>query len=480
MNSLLTRLIGAFLAIILVVVFGVGVALFLLIWQAPVSEWLTVTRLNEVARLALRQFPAPDLSAPQAPKSYADKLAAEFDARIIILNDRANVLADSQGPDGKLTFNLRLTRKDAAVPGGLVGRARDAQLRVWLYVAYPAGANRQLVFAAPQTRQAVLAYFGQNLLLPLAEAGAVAAVLAVILSVVLARSIASPLRRMAATAQAIAQGSYAQPAPVSGPNEVRALGQALNTMAREVQAAQQTQHDFVANVSHELKTPLTSIQGFAQAMLDGAASTPEAMQRSAGIIYSEADRLRRLVEGLLDLARLEAGRAAFPRSLLDLGLVLSATLEKFGLRAKDKGVALQAQLPPQMPAMLGDADRLAQVFTNLLDNAIEHTPAGGRVTLEAQVSAGGVSVAVTDSGEGIPAEDLQRIFERFYQVDKSRAKPEARSGVGLGLYISKEIVDAHGGTLRAESLQGVGSRFTVWLPLSLPGDETLAKKRSSR
>jgi two-component system OmpR family sensor kinase len=480
MNSLLTRLVAAFLAIILGVVFGVGVALFLLIWQAPVSEWLTVTRLNEAARLALRQYPAPDLSAPQAADSYVKRLAAMFDARIVLLNDGATVLADSQSADDKLTFNLRLTRKDAAVSGGLVGRARDAKRQVWLYVAYPVGTDRQLAFAAPQTRQAVLVYFGENLLRPLVEAGAAATLLAVILAVVLARSIASPLHRMAATAQAIAHGNYAQPAPVSGPDEVRALGQALNTMAREVQAAQQTQHDFVANVSHELKTPLTSIQGFAQAILDGAVSSPEALQRSASIIYNEADRLRRLVEGLLDVTRLEAGHAAFRRAPLDLGLVLGATVEKFGLRAKEKGVVLQAQLPPQLPPMLGDADRLAQVFTNLLDNALKHTPGGGRVMLLSQVAADGVNIAVTDSGEGIPAEDLQRIFERFYQVDKSRAKPEARSGVGLGLYISKEIVDAHGGTLRAESVQGVGSRFTVWLPLSRPGDETLAQKRTAR
>jgi two-component system, OmpR family, sensor kinase len=478
MNSLLTRLFAAFLAIIVVVVLGVGVALFLLIWQAPVGEWLTVTRLNEAARLALRQYPAPDLSTDQAAASYVGRLSAAFDTRILVISDKANVLADSQSADGKLTLNLRLTRKDLTVTDGVVGRARDPQRKLWVFVAYPAGANRQVVFAAPQTRQAVLAYFGENLLLPLVEAGAVAALLAVILAVVLARSIASPLRRMAATAQAIAQGNYQRPAPVSGPDEVRALGHALNTMAHEVQAAQQTQHDFVANVSHELKTPLTSIQGFAQAIVDGAADTPEALQHAAGIIYTEADRLRRLVEGLLDLARLDAGRSAFRRAPLDLRPVLGATVEKFGLRAREKGIALQAELPAQLPPMVGDADRLAQVFTNLLDNALKHTPAGGKVTVLAGTGAGGINVSVTDTGPGIPPEDLQRIFERFYQVDKSRARPEARAGAGLGLTISKEIVDAHGGAVRVESVQGLGSKFTVWLPPSLPGDETLAKKRS--
>ncbi|MBI4769638.1 MAG: HAMP domain-containing histidine kinase, partial [Chloroflexi bacterium] len=320
----------------------------------------------------------------------------------------------------------------------------------------------------------VLTFFLDNLSRPLLEAGAVAVFVSLALAVIIPRSIARPLHHMVEVAQNIARGEYSQAAPVSGPDEVRALGQSLNAMSTQVQATQQAQHDFLANVSHELKTPLTSIQGFAQAILDGAAASPEALQRSASIIYDEADRMRRLVEGLLDLARLDAGLRTLNRAPLDLRLVLAAAVEKFSLRAKEKKVDLKGDLPPALPAMVGDADRLAQVFANLLDNALKHTPAGGSVVLAASPAPGGVEVSVKDTGPGIPPEDLQRIFERFYQVDKSRARS---GGVGLGLTISKEIVEAHGGSLSAESVVGLGSKFIVRLPVARPDDTTVVKKR---
>ncbi|MGH2523883.1 MAG: sensor histidine kinase, partial [Anaerolineales bacterium] len=253
----------------------------------------------------------------------------------------------------------------------------------------------------------------------------------------------------------------------------------INAMSKQVLATQQAQRDFLANVSHELKTPLTSIQGFAQAVLDGAVTTPEGLQRSAGIIYDEADRMRRLVEGLLDLARLDAGLRALNRAPLDLRLVLLAVVEKFNLRAREKGVSLHADVPPVLPTLVGDADRLAQVFTNLLDNALEHTPAGNSVTLAAASEPGAVVVNVQDTGTGIPRQDLHRIFERFYQVDKSRAARARSGGVGLGLTITKEIVEAHGGSLSVESTVGRGSTFTVRLPLVRPDDTTVARRRKA-
>jgi signal transduction histidine kinase len=474
MHTLPVRLFAAFLFITLVVIIILGLALFVLVWQTPLSERLTLTRLNTVAQLAVRQFPPPDLAVEGAP-AYVAQVAPVFGERILVLV-KSKVVADSQNGTGRLTFLPRQARSDPTVPGGQAGRARDDFGGVWVYVSYPAGAA-EVVVAAPETRLAVLQYFGDNLLAPVLEAGVVAAILSALLSILIARSIASPLQRMAVTAQAIARGDYTHPAPVTGPKEVRTLGAALNSMAGEVQAAQQAQREFVANVSHELKTPLTSIQGFAQAIVDGAASSPEALRHAGGIIYDEADRLRRLVEGLLDLARLDAGRGAFHRAPVDLRLVLGVTADKFSLRAREKGVALQTSLPPVLPTLVGDADRLAQVFTNLLDNALKHTPQGGRVMLAAASADGGLAVSVADTGEGIPLEDQQHIFERFYQVDKSRARPEARSGAGLGLTISKEIVEAHEGRVRVESVPGLGSKFTVWLPLALASDETVIARR---
>lgn len=253
--------------------------------------------------------------------------------------------------------------------------------------------------------------------------------------------------------------------------EVQELAIAFNEMVTQVQTSQQIQKEFLANVSHELKTPLTSIQGFAQAMLDGTVEDSESRDHAAKVIYEETDRLGRLVEDLLDLARLDAGQIEFDRHPVDLSILLQSIVDRMSLSAAEKSVQLERDLDGLAP-MIGDGDRLAQVFTNLLDNAIKHTPEGGTVRLHGETEAGWISIHVDDSGRGIPNEDLSHIFERFYQVDKARRGGKGR-GVGLGLAISRQIVEAHGGRLVAQSAIGKGSRFTVQMPIVQPFDETL-------
>jgi signal transduction histidine kinase len=166
---------------------------------------------------------------------------------------------------------------------------------------------------------------------------------------------------------------------------------------------------------------------------------------------------------------------SFARAPLDLNGLMASVTERISLRAAEKGVVLENQLPA-FPPMVGDGDRLAQVFTNLLDNAVKFTPSGGRVRLRGEVEDGWASVHVEDMGPGIPAEELSRIFERFYQLDKARRRGGG-GGAGLGLAISREIVQGHGGQLRASSRPGEGSRFSVRLPITRPRDPTLTGKR---
>jgi two-component system, OmpR family, sensor kinase len=475
MNSLSTRLFTAFLLIILLVILVVGLGLAVLLRNSPVVEQESLAGLNTAARAAPRQNPPPQNQSTDQAASYVKQLADTFDVRVLLIAANGQLIADSQATEvSTLNLNLLKARPNPGVPGSKTGRARDANLSPWLYVTRPAGPNHLLVFAEQQPRFPILVFFSTHLLRPLIEAGALAAFLAALLSIMISRSVALPLQKMAGVAQGIAHGDYSQTAPNTGLNEVQALAQSLNEMSQQVQATQQVQRDFLANVSHELKTPLTSIQGFAQAILDGTVASSEALKRSATIIYDEADRMRRLVEGLLDLARLDAGLRAIHRVPLDVHLMLAAIAEKFGPRAQTKGVQLQTDLPPALPTLIGDADRLAQVFTNLLDNALKHTSAGGSVTLSASAVAEGVMITVKDSGPGIPAEDISRIFERFYQVDKSRAHAE---GLGLGLAITKEIVEAHGGSVSVESQVGHGAKFRVRLPLARPDDTTMAKKK---
>ncbi len=479
MNSLRFRLLGAFALIILAVLALVGLALLVLLRDNPAVERPVFTRLNETARLILLQN-SPSREALTNETAYVKALAEAYEVRVLIVTNSGEVRADTQPADPLNFLELRNVRPEGNLPGVFTGRARNAQQQVWLFVTRNAGPGRLLVLAAPQPRFAALTYFLENLLGPLCQAGAIAALVAVLLAALIARSIARPLQKMASVAHGIARGDYTQAAPVSGPDEVQALGQSLNDMSRQVQATQHAQRDFVANISHELKTPLTSIQGFAQALGEGLMDSPDGTRRSAQIIYDEAQRLRRLVDELLDLARLEAGLRNLNRAPLDPHTLLLALTHTFGPRAHAKQVALTAHLPASLPTLIGDADRLAQVFTNLLDNALKHTPLNGAVTLTATVASTHLTVTISDTGPGIPPEDLSRIFERFYQVDKSRSRS---AGVGLGLAITKEIVEAHGGQVSVASPPGQGAQFSVVLPLTRPDDAqatlTLARKQKA-
>jgi len=240
-------------------------------------------------------------------------------------------------------------------------------------------------------------------------------------------------------------------------------------MVARVESSQKSQRDFVANVSHELKTPLTSIQGFAQAILDATADTPAARKQAAQIIYDEAGRMHRMALDLLELARLEAGTADLKMSPIDVSLLLKSIVEKFTPQAQTAGIQLQRNIPENLPVLFGDGDRLAQVFTNLVDNALKFTPADGQVILSAVNAGAEVEVSITDTGQGVPKEVLSRIFDRFYQVDPSRAGGETaagRRGAGLGLAIVREIVQAHGGRIDVRSEVGHGTTFVIHLPIA--------------
>jgi signal transduction histidine kinase len=225
----------------------------------------------------------------------------------------------------------------------------------------------------------------------------------------------------------------------------------------------------VADVSHELKTPLTSIQGFARALLDGTAAAPDDRRRAAEIIQAEAARMHAMVMDLLELARLDAGTAELKMATLDVRLLLHGILERFAPQAARSGIALRLELPPVLPDLAGDADRLAQVFGNLMDNALKFSPPGGVVTLRAAAVRGRLDFEVQDTGTGIPESALGRIFDRFYQADRARAGG-ARHGSGLGLAIAREIVHAHGGRISVRSQPGLGTTFIVSLPLAPPAD----------
>jgi two-component system sensor histidine kinase ResE len=230
-------------------------------------------------------------------------------------------------------------------------------------------------------------------------------------------------------------------------------------MAEKVAQSQQQLRHFVADVSHELKSPITAIQGFAQALVDGTAGDESTRLKAARIINDESKRMKRQVDELLELARMQSGQLKVNHEPVNLSELLEHCHELFSVQAQEKGVLLKTEAGSAVN-VLGDIDRLEQLFSNLLDNAIKNSPAGGEVCFTSTESTDGyVEVKVTDSGPGIPPEQLPYVFERFYQVTG------VRTGVGLGLAIAREIALAHGGAIEARSEPGEGAEFVVRLPI---------------
>ena len=232
----------------------------------------------------------------------------------------------------------------------------------------------------------------------------------------------------------------------------------------ELRRLERVRQDFVANVSHEFKTPLTAIQGFAETLLGGALEDPKNNRRFLEIMRDHANRLARLTDDLLKLARIEAGKLELEFSPVGVIEFIERCAETALMKASRKQITLDIEIPPGLPPVRGDASLLRDVLQNLVDNAIQYTPPGGRICVSARVNSNEMVIEVLDTGIGIPLVDQERIFERFYRVDAARSREAG--GTGLGLSIAKHIIDAHDGRLWVESTVGEGSRFSFSIPLA--------------
>ena len=301
----------------------------------------------------------------------------------------------------------------------------------------------------------------RDLLPRLFLAGGIACFLGVVAAGLLARSISQPLRQITSASEEMARGRYDQQIPSYGTEEVSRLASAFNDMAQQVSRSDRTLRDFLANVSHELKTPLTSVQGFSQAMVDGSLSRPEDFAEAGRIINDEAMRMRGLVDDLLYLTQVERGEFTMQLDDISPTELLVATRERFERRASQSGVDLRLEAG-ETPSLRADGRRLEQALANIVDNAVRHTPSGGTVTLTSKTNNGHVELSVHNTGSIIAGEALPHVFDRFFQSDPDGARADAN--MGLGLAITKEIVEAHGGDVTVQSSEEQGTEFLIKMP----------------
>lgn len=476
-KTLRSRLLLSYILVVIVALLVVAMAIIAIGVQPGVRYVPTLQKLDTISRASRNELLRLRAAGTdrEAILQVLANTAVENNTRILIADaDSGRILYDSS-PDhswqGIILDFEEISRRllPSTDPNTIAGRFIAPDGSRWLLYSRAissAGFGPQaVIYTVPEPTP--FAFFRElSLGSVFIRAGAIALLLSLILAFWIARSVARPLQKMANAAESIAQGKYNQQLPLEGPEEVQRVAASFNSMSHQVQAAHEAQRDFVANVSHDLKTPITSIRGWSQALLDGTAVTPEAQQQAASVIHNESERMERMVAQLLDLARIESGQLSLHLETVDLTNLLTAVHQSLALRAEEKNVALTINITPPLPLIRGDADRLTQIFTNLVDNALQHTPANGRVDITARpYGEKAVEIVVQDTGKGISAEELSRIFERFYQVDKSRTREKNRSGSGLGLAIVQELVHLHQGIIQARSQVGRGSAFLVRLPV---------------
>ena len=489
MSSLQIRLLTTYFFVIAVTL---GLAAFSLLLQlGEYRDSISYGNLEDLGRLVNSQAglvidrQASDPQSPgQEPNELLTNLAAFFnsDESGSFREDTAIAVID---PDGRVIpgmFQSRRITLDGAVVRDLkkqpaaapTTEPRRCRLDVpdgpdVLCVSVPLsapvveslrGTNASAIIVARPA--ASLGEIVGDLFPRLVFSGLIGVAAALVLGFALSQSVAAPLRNIARAARSVARGNYRQRVPATGPREVRDLAANFNRMTEEVQRSQQTLRDFLANISHELKTPLTSIRGFSEAMLDGTIDDQVGIERSARIISDESNRVLRLVQELLDLSRIESGQVSMQQDDVDLHELFDHVREVFALRSEESGVGLNVDLQGHA-RIRGDFDRLEQVLNNLLDNAFRHTPNGGIVRVACHdLQPGTLQVTVSDTGPGIPISDLPHLFERFYRGDNTNGA--TKKGYGLGLAISREIVRAHGGEIWATSEPGHGTTFVFTLP----------------
>ncbi|MDE7170350.1 MAG: cell wall metabolism sensor histidine kinase WalK [Oscillospiraceae bacterium] len=309
------------------------------------------------------------------------------------------------------------------------------------------------------------------------EALALGLIISILLSFLLAKTMVNPLQRLTNGIEEVARGDFSRKLEVTSSDEIGQLTESFNAMARQLQSTiadlereQQKSKDFVANVSHELRTPLTNIKSYAETVADGVGDLPPEMeQRFLGVILNESDRMAHILQDLLTLSRFDSGRSGLRLTAFPFARAVDDTYQAILMDAQNHSHTVELVLPENLPEVRADRERVMQVMMNIVSNAIKYTPDGGRIVLSAGQAGDKVWMEVDDNGIGIPESDRDRIFERFYRVDKARSRQSG--GTGLGLSIAQEIMNQHEGRLYLVDKQEPGLTIRMELPIRGPREE---------
>jgi signal transduction histidine kinase len=393
---------------------------------------------------------------------FADRIASVAGTdRLILLSRNRQIVFDSGGDTVGQPIAIHASKRVA----GVAEATPDFGGQTYLAAAVAIPSTRDPLGAAyvvvARAQSSVAAAAASELVPRLLIAGGVALLVALVLVLLLSRSVTRPLTALAGAAEGIAAGNYSRRVGIRGPDEIGLLGASFDRMAEAVEKARHVQRDFLANVSHELKTPLTSLIGFSQALIDGSLKTEAEQRRAAEIVHEESERVLRMAQELLDLARVEAGTISMHITAVDLAGQIEQELEIVRPRATSRDLDVTTDLPADLPPVAADPERLHQVLGNLLDNAVKYSPSATAVRIAARVEGSSVELHISNA-PGPNRPDPDRMFDRFYRADASRSA--AAGGVGLGLAISRELIAAMKGRLWADFEPDGNLRLHISLP----------------
>lgn len=454
MNRLWVRLSLAFSAVVLL---GFGAVVF---------GTFSLTSDQRMQSLLLNQFERPRGLVDSAAQYYRQHgnwqgvetlmdgarstlLPGNGGRGTLLLRDKDGSLIYASGPPERLPPLQSRTGRQILIDGNLVGYID--------FISPPDDGGPNWLWGGNQPGD-----FIQEVIFFILQIALAVGLLGLIFGVLASRNLAAPLNRLAVAARAIGARNLDYRVPVQGSTEVREVAESFNKMAADLQSAESLRRNLLADVAHELRTPLTVLQGNLQAILDDVYPLDKS---EVARLHDQTRHLHRLVNDLHELAQAEAHQLPLHKQTVDPYSLAQEAVDFFGPVAEEKGVSLRLEIAEEALSLQGDRARLMQVLQNLLNNALRHTQPGGEIMVSAAAQDGGVEIAVRDTGEGIEAEDLPHIFERFYRSGKARDRDSG--GTGLGLAIVRALTEAHGGRIDVVSGgKGMGSRFAVWLPVS--------------